>query len=82
MIVTVCDPAASEVCPVWFGDSTQVHWGLEDPSKIEGSEQEIAVGFQATIDEISLRVQALLALDFEAFDVISLKRAMRQLGAI
>ena len=82
LIVTVCDRAASEVCPVWFGDSTQMHWGLEDPSKIEGSEQEIAAGFQSTIDEISLRVQALLALDFEILDEISLKRAMQQLGAV
>jgi len=82
LIITVCDKAASEVCPVWFGQSTQVHWGLNDPSKIEGSVQDIATGFQEAIDEISLRVQALLTLDLDALDPVHLKSAMLNLGAI
>ncbi|MED5488094.1 MAG: arsenate reductase ArsC, partial [Pseudomonadota bacterium] len=42
LVVTVCDSAAGESCPVYFGKSLKVHWGLEDPSKLEGSEQEKA----------------------------------------
>ena len=80
LIITVCDKAAGEVCPVWFGQSIQVHWGLKDPSKIEGSEQDIAAGFQEAIDEISLRAQALLALDLDVLDPMSLKRAMLNFG--
>jgi len=82
LIVTVCDRAAREVCPVWFGDSTQIHWGLEDPSKLEGSEQETAIAFQTTINEIKSRIQALLALDVENIDTASLKHAMQTLGAV
>ncbi len=67
---------------MWFGQSVQVHWGLKDPSKIEGSEQAIAAGFQEAIDEISLRAQALLALDLDGLDPMSLKRAMLNFGAI
>ena len=60
LVVTVCDKAANEVCPVWFGKSTQVHWGLYDPSKIEGTEEEKAKAFNATIEEITERTQQLV----------------------
>ncbi len=59
LVVTVCDKAANEVCPVWFGKSTQVHWGLYDPSKIEGSEKDIEDAFNATIEEIKERTVQL-----------------------
>ncbi|MDK2776556.1 MAG: arsenate reductase ArsC [Pseudomonadota bacterium] len=62
LVVTVCDSAAGETCPVWFGKSLKVHWGLEDPSKLEGTEEEKAAAFRHTIRLIEERVQALLAI--------------------
>ena len=59
LIVTVCDKAANEVCPVWFGQSTQVHWGLYDPSKVEGTEEKVAGAFNETIEEIKERTAQL-----------------------
>jgi arsenate reductase len=50
LIVTLCDQAAADTCPVWFGSGLSIHWGLEDPSRVIGSEKEIAQAFNATID--------------------------------
>ncbi len=60
IVVTVCDSAAGEACPLWFGNSIKVHWGLADPSKLTGSEDEIAAAFLDTITEIKRRVLAIL----------------------
>ena len=59
LVVTVCDSAAGEACPLWFGHSLKVHWGLEDPSKLSGTEEEIADAFRHTIELVRQRVQAL-----------------------
>jgi len=63
VVVTVCDAAAQEPCPVWFGKSVQVHWGLPDPSKAPQPDQPTA--FRLTIAEIERRTDQLLALPFE-----------------
>ena len=81
LVVTVCDSAAGESCPVWMGKTLKLHWGLEDPSKIEGSDAEKAEAFRATISEIENRVERLLALDLAGVDQAALKAAMATLGA-
>ncbi|WP_189401910.1 arsenate reductase ArsC [Arenicella chitinivorans] len=71
-ILTLCDSAAKESCPVWFGESTQVHWGIPDPSKqIEPAAQKNA--FNHTIDVLARRIQAL-----SAFDVAENSAALKQ----
>lgn len=65
IVVTVCDSAANEACPVWFGKTTKIHWGLPDPSKLEGSEKEVRRAFFAVIETIEERVQKLLDLNLE-----------------
>jgi len=60
IVVTVCDSAAGEACPVWFGSTLKVHWGLQDPSKLTGSEEEIADAFRQTIAIITQRVEGLI----------------------
>lgn len=59
-VLTMCDSAAAETCPVWFGQSVQVHWGLADPSKISGTQQQLRDSFNSTINLIERRIQALL----------------------
>lgn len=68
IVITVCDSAASEVCPLWFGNSVQVHWGLSDPSKLEGSERDIRTAFFALMDVIEARIKRVLTLDFAKLD--------------
>lgn len=81
VVVTVCDSAASEICPVWFGTSLKVHWGLADPSKLQGSEAQIADGFRATMEQIKHRVQQLVNLDVDITDKAAFKAALANLGA-
>lgn len=59
LVITVCDSAARESCPVWFGKAVKVHWGLADPSKVAGGEAEQATAFRACISEIKQRVKVL-----------------------
>ncbi len=62
LVVTVCDSAAGESCPLWMGDTRKLHWGLPDPSKIQGSDEEIAEAFASVIERIAKRVKALVEL--------------------
>ncbi|WP_026375271.1 arsenate reductase ArsC [Aestuariibacter salexigens] len=81
VVVTVCDSAAGEACPVWFGNTVKVHWGLSDPSKIEGSEEQKADGFRACIAEITERVNKLMPLANQAMTAQQLREALAALGA-
>jgi len=82
VVVTVCDSAAGESCPLWFGNSVKVHWGLSDPSKVEGSDDKKAQAFRETIAEIQQRVTQLLALETEHMTQDELRSALNQLGAV
>lgn len=65
IVITVCDSAANETCPVWLGDAINIHWGLPDPSKLQGSEAELREAFFQVIRTIELRVKQLLSLELE-----------------
>lgn len=81
VVVTVCDSAAGETCPVWFGKSVKVHWGLSDPSKLTGSDDDIAEAFRDTIAQISMRVKALKAIAEKPFTPDSLRLSLQEAGA-
>eukprot|EP00934_Nitzschia_sp_Nitz4_P006501 Nitzschia sp. Nitz4//scaffold15_size197535//57056//57532//NITZ4_001569-RA/size197535-processed-gene-0.293-mRNA-1//-1//CDS//3329537688//6491//frame0 len=81
IVVTVCDNAANEVCPLWFGKTTKVHWGLKDPSKLEGSEEEKREAFFKCIDIIEARVKKILALDLDNLTKEECQEAMNKLVA-
>lgn len=63
LVVTVCDSAANESCPVWFDDTLVLHWGLTDPSKLDGSEQELRAAFFEVMDVIAARAKRLAEVD-------------------
>ncbi|MBU3004578.1 arsenate reductase ArsC [Paraglaciecola arctica] len=81
LVVTVCDSAAGESCPLWFGKSLKVHWGLADPSKLQGTEEQLAEAFRGTIEQIKQRVQQLVNLDVDVTDKDAFKAALAELGA-
>ncbi len=81
VVVTVCDSAAQEACPVWFGKAIKLHWGLKDPSKVQGSESEVKAEFLTCMKEIENRVKAMLSLDLENLADDALKAELIKLGA-
>lgn len=81
VVITVCDSAAGESCPLWFGNSVKVHWGLADPSKIVGTEEQIAQGFRACITQITERVQQLMPLAEQQLSALQLSAELAKLGA-
>ncbi len=65
LLVTVCDNAQGETCPIWIGATPKVHWGLADPSKIaneSADEDEARQAFMVTIAEIEQRVEGMLKI--------------------
>ncbi|AMS22065.1 ArsC family transcriptional regulator [Pseudomonas synxantha] len=64
VVITVCDKAAGEACPVYFGPALKAHWGLADPSEVQGDEAQVDAAFKATLDIIAARCEAFFALPF------------------
>lgn len=58
-VITVCDSAAGEQCPLWLGQSVKVHWGLPDPSRVEDSDRR-ELAFTGVLSTIEQRLQQLL----------------------
>lgn len=81
VVVTVCDSAAGEACPVYFGNSIKVHWGLADPSKVDGTEQDKARAFNACIEQIIRRVNKLKTLAEKNLSDDELRTALAAMGA-
>ncbi len=67
-VITVCDQAAAEQCPVWFGNSLKAHWGLADPSRLDGNEEELACAFKQTISTLRVRIETLLSSNLQSMD--------------
>ena len=82
VVITVCDQAAGEQCPVWFGRSLRVHWGLADPSRLEGSEEDVAAAFRHTIATLGGRVEQLLSRDLKNMTNEELAELFNQLGTV
>lgn len=81
VVITVCDQAAGETCPAWFGRSLRVHWGLADPSRLAGSEDVVATAFRNTIATLRRRVERLLEQDIEGMTSDQLRDLFRQLAS-
>ncbi|WP_201190314.1 arsenate reductase ArsC [Pseudomonas fluorescens] len=82
IVITVCDKAAGESCPVYFGPALKAHWGLEDPSDVAGDEAVIDAAFRATLAHIEQRFTAFFALPFNELDRDELKRELDRIGAL
>ncbi|WP_268800466.1 arsenate reductase ArsC [Pseudomonas huanghezhanensis] len=82
IVITVCDQAAGEPCPVYFGPALKSHWGLMDPSDVSGSESETQAAFDATVAHIKRRLDAFLEKDLRALSNTELKTLLDQIGAL
>ena len=79
-IVTVCDNAAGEVCPIWPGRPVTAHWGLPDPAAATGTEAEIALAFADTYRMLANRIRAFAALPLDSLNKASLKNRLDEIG--
>ncbi|ODJ92704.1 ArsC family transcriptional regulator (plasmid) [Pseudomonas viridiflava] len=82
IVITVCDKAAGESCPVYFGPAIKSHWGLADPSDVEGNDDEVQAAFDATVQHIQRRFAALFTLDLDALSAPEIKQALDRIGEL
>ncbi|MFV3370616.1 arsenate reductase ArsC [Pseudomonas sp. NY15435] len=82
IVITVCDKAAGETCPVYFGPALKSHWGLEDPSDVVGDEAAVDAAFRATLARIESRCRAFFDLPFDTLGRDELKRELDRIGAL
>lgn len=79
-IMTVCDNAAGETCPVWPGKPIQAHWGIPDPAAVEGPDSEVALAFADAYRMLNNRIELFTALPIESLDRLAMKRGMDEIG--
>jgi arsenate reductase (thioredoxin) len=79
-VFTVCDNAANETCPVWPGQPMSAHWGLPDPSAVEGSESERRFAFADTHRMLYQRIGIFVNLPLTSLDTLSLQRRLDEIG--
>ncbi len=80
LIITVCDNAAGEVCPIWPGHPATAHWSYPDPSDVAGSDESRRAAFRQTMLAIRHRVTLLVALPPEQVVVSTLQRSARAIA--
>ena len=79
-VFTVCDSAASEVCPVWPGQPITAHWGLPDPAAAEGTEAERRFAFNDAFRMLSNRISIFVNLPIDSLDKLTLQRRLVEIG--
>ena len=81
-VFTVCDKAAGETCPVWPGQQMTAHWGVEDPSATQGSEDQVAKAFSDVFRILHRRISLLTCLPIDRLDSLALKRNVDDIGKV
>lgn len=80
-VITVCDAAARESCPVFPGKAVKAHWGMPDPAAVQGGEEAQRAAFAAALATLRRRVQHFTSLPFESIDARVLAQAIRAIGS-
>jgi arsenate reductase len=84
IVVTVCASAAGETCPAYLGPVLRTHWGVEDPSHVVGTEEEINAAFETAYAILRARIEAFLALPLDELvnDKARLKAQLDRIGTL
>lgn len=80
IVITVCDAAAGEACPLFPGTPIKAHWGVEDPAKFIGTPEETRAEFARVCDILERRVRAMTRLPFETMDKEERQQKLREIG--
>ena len=79
-VVTVCDNAAKEVCPVWPGQPITAHLGVPDPAAVEGTPEQIEKAFRDAFMILERRISLMLALPLASLDTLAIKKEVDRIG--
>ncbi|NBC35123.1 arsenate reductase ArsC [Novosphingobium sp. FSY-8] len=77
-VITVCDNAAGETCPVWPGQPMTAHWGIEDPAQVEGPGQKLA--FYKAMSHLRRRIELFVSLPTSGLARLELEQRVRKIG--
>ncbi len=80
-ILTVCDNAAGETCPVWLGHPSTGHWGFSDPAAVEGTDEEKREAVSLVYRQIARRIELFLSLPLETLDRMTIKQHIDTIGS-
>lgn len=80
-MITVCDNAAGEVCPIWPGKPVTAHWGIPDPAAAEGSDAEIAAAFATAARQLRTRIDLFLNLPLASIDRMTIQNRLKDIQA-
>ncbi len=80
VVITVCDNAAGETCPLFLGAPVKAHWGVPDPAHYEGTAAEVEAEFTRVFAMLERRVRALVALPLETLDKAVLAEVLNTIG--
>jgi len=79
-VVTVCDNAAGETCPVWFGSPVMAHWGVPDPAHVAGDESIRRAAYHDAWERLRERIEAMMALPSDVLAGPGARHALQEIG--
>jgi arsenate reductase (thioredoxin) len=79
-VLTVCDNAANEVCPLWPGQPMAAHWGVSDPAAVQGTNEEVEKAFRDAFLMLDRRISLLLCLPLSSLDRLAIKKEIDKIG--
>lgn len=79
-IITVCDNAANEVCPVWPGRPVTAHWGVADPAAAAGSEAQKMLAFRDAFRALEHRIRIFVNLPLASLDRLRIQSELDRIG--
>ena len=82
LVITVCDNAAGESCPLWPGAPVKAHWGIADPAGQGDTPEEVRAAFEAAWDQLEARFAALMAMPFETMAASEFQAGLDRIGAM
>jgi arsenate reductase len=81
-IITVCDNAAGEVCPIWPGKPAAGHWGIEDPAAVSGSDEDKLQAFAHSFSLMHRRISLLVDLSDQQLKSESVREELARIGSL
>jgi protein-tyrosine-phosphatase len=79
-MITVCDQAAAEPCPIWPGEPMTAHWGIQDPAAVQGSDEDKRKAFLKAYRELHRRIALFINLPIDKLSGLARKEKLDEIG--